>query len=205
MEQCLLAFIYTRLCCRACCRRLCVTQNIQLINFYSRFVMQLCTLVLIQMRRTMYRLQIAVWHLGVAVKKQHEVSTAASALSGLLTLNLPLSSAALKSPLKQLLKTHWFQDVHADKTFCAQRIKVGGKKKGPTLNQLSEGSWQWFLLDYCLRTIICKHLISGGLFWEKATGGRLLNEVSSVMTSCLSWWVSCWDRVMMTDEAIQSS
>lgn len=113
------------------------------INFYNyQFLQQVCNadLYTCPYQDEENNVQIANCYTafgGGSEKKQHKLLTAASALSGLLFLNLPLSSAALKSPLKQLLKIHWFHDVCADKTFHDQTIKVK-KKKVPNIE-----SAQW--------------------------------------------------------------
>lgn len=159
------------------------------------------------MRKMRHRLKIVLQHLRLAVEKWHKASSAVSAFSGLLSLNLVLLSSSLNSPLEQLLKVLWFQDVHEDKTFHTQRLRVKLKKKKKSPNT-EAAHWRQLVMIppwLFLRTAICKHLIPEGLSWGKATGGRLLEEVSSVMTSCLSWWVWCWDRIMMTDEAVQNS
>lgn len=87
-----------------------------------------------------------------------------------MSLNLSLLSSSLNSPLEQLPKLLWLQGMHVDKTFHTQRLKKNQNPTNPITEAAHEGGWWWFLLDYCLRTTICKCLIPGdflgGKSWE---------------------------------------
>lgn len=101
-----------------------------------------------------------------------------------MSLNLSLLSSSLNSPLEQLPKLLWFQDVHIDKIFHTQRLK-----KTPQTNKSHHGRSSWGQLVMIPPWLLLKnHYLQEPhprrFSWGKVMGGSLPKEVSSVKTSC---------------------